>query len=149
LLNAKKVYVMDQSSDKEFEGAKLALFIGGLLLVIRRDDRPGLPWPGYLDLPGGGKEPGETPELCVLRETQEEVGLRLDADQLIWRRYYPDDPTPAWFFAAHLPGSAQEDIRFGSEGQGWSLMPPEDYVAHDEAVPHFRLRVQDYPIGRA
>jgi len=135
---------MEQSGNREFEGAKLALFIGEQLLVIRRDDRPGLPWPGYLDLPGGGKELGETPEVCVLRETFEEVGLRLRADQLTWRRYYPDDPTPAWFFAAHLPAAVVDDIRFGDEGQGWELMSPEAFVAHPEAIPHFRLRVQDY-----
>lgn len=135
---------MDHSGNREFEGAKLALFIDDMLLVIRRDDRPGLPWPGYLDLPGGGKDPGETPEDCVLRETREEVGLELRPDQLVWRRYYPDDPTPAWFFAAHLPRSAEGDIRFGSEGQGWALMAPEAYVADDHAVPHFRLRVKDY-----
>ncbi len=135
---------MDHSGNKEFEGAKLALFIDDMLLVIRRDDRPDLPWPGYLDLPGGGKDPGETPEDCVLRETREEVGLALRADQLVWRRYYPDDPTPAWFFAAHLPRSAASDIRFGSEGQEWALMAPEAYVADDRAVPHFRLRVKDY-----
>ncbi|WP_371226090.1 NUDIX hydrolase [Roseovarius sp. 2305UL8-3] len=135
---------MEQSENREFEGAKLALLIGGKLLVIRRDDRLGLPWPGYLDLPGGGRESGESPEECVLRETQEEVGLRLEPGDLIWRRFYPDDPTPAWFFAAHLPATSEIEIVFGPEGQGWMLMSPEDYVAHSEAIPHFRLRVQDY-----
>jgi len=135
---------MTTSENREFEGAKLALLIGGKLLVIRRDDKPGLPWPGYLDLPGGGREPAESPVDCVLRETREEVGLTLRPDDLIWQRFYPDDPTPAWFFAANLPASSEIEIVFGSEGQGWMLMSPEDYVAHDEAVPHFRLRVQDY-----
>lgn len=130
--------------DKEFAGAKLVLFIGAKLLVIRRDDKPGLPWPGYLDLPGGGCEAGESAMACVLRETREEVGLSLNKDQLVWRRFYPDDPTPAWFFAAHLPAQAEADVVFGGEGQGWMLMEPQDYVAHAEAVPHFRLRVRDY-----
>jgi len=135
---------MEQSGNREFEGAKLVLLLGERLLVIRRDDRPDLPWPGYLDLPGGGKEEGETPEACVIRETREEVGLSIRAGQFIWRRYYPNDPTPAWFFAARLPGAVESEIRFGDEGQGWLLMTPQDFVASDEAVPHFRLRVQDY-----
>ena len=37
----------------DFSGTKIALFIGDRLLVMRRDDRPDIPYPGYLDLPGG------------------------------------------------------------------------------------------------
>ncbi|QGX96957.1 NUDIX domain-containing protein [Roseovarius faecimaris] len=135
---------MGAPDNRDFAGAKLALFIDDRLLVLRRDDKPGLPWPGYLDLPGGGKEAGESPEACVLRETREEVGLVLTREQLVWKRFYPDDPTPAWFFAAHLPSEAEAEIALGDEGQGWMLMPPEAYVANQEAVPHFRLRVRDY-----
>lgn len=135
---------MNATENREFAGAKLALFIGAKLLVIRRDDRGDIPWPGYLDLPGGGKEPGESAEACVLRETFEEVGLVVRPDQLVWKRFYSQDPTPAWFFAAHLPAAAHADVVFGCEGQGWMLMDPQAYVAHDEAVPHFRLRVRDY-----
>lgn len=135
---------MPQSDNREFQGAKLALFIGEALLVIQRDEKPGLPWPGYLDLPGGGREGGESPESCILRETHEEVGLLISHNQLIWKRFYPDDPVPAWFFVAHLPQGAEVGIRFGPEGQGWCLMAPEAYIASDRAVPHFRLRVQDY-----
>ena len=139
-----KAYRMGVTENREFEGAKLALFIGGKLLVIRRDADPNIPWPDYLDLPGGGKESDESPEACVLRETQEEVGLVLRPEQLVWARFYPQDPTPAWFFAAHLPEGGEADVVFGSEGQGWMLMEPQDYVGHAEAVPHFRLRVRDY-----
>lgn len=135
---------MAQSENREFEGAKLALFIGARLLVIRRDDRADIPWPGFLDLPGGGREAGESPEACVLRETREEVGLVLDVQDLVWRRFYPDDPIPAWFFAAHLPASREADITLGAEGQGWMLMTGQEFVENKEAVPHFRLRVRDY-----
>ena len=135
---------MQYAENREFAGTKLALFIGADLLVIRRDDRPDLPWPGYLDLPGGGREGSESPEACVLRETREEVGLVLRLDQLVWKRYYEYDPTPAFFFAAHLEAGAEADIVFGSEGQGWELMAPQAYVAHSEAIPHFRVRVADY-----
>ena len=66
-----------------FAGAKLMLFLGEELLVIRRDEKPEIPWPGYLDFPGGGREGEETPEQCALRETFEEVGLDVTEDQIV------------------------------------------------------------------
>lgn len=54
------------------------------ILLIRRADRPGDPWSGHMALPGGRREP-EDPDLVatVIRETREEVGIDLGADQLL------------------------------------------------------------------
>jgi 8-oxo-dGTP diphosphatase len=124
-----------------FEGAKLVLFLGRDLMVLRRDHTPGIPWPGYLDLPGGGRDAGESAEACVLRETHEELGLWLAPEELQWRRFYAA-PRPVWFFAAWLPPERGRGVRFGGEGIGWCLMAPEAFVAHAEAVPHFTDRVR-------
>ena len=126
-----------------FQGAKLALFLGGRLAVIRRDDIPGLAWAGYLDLPGGGRESGETAEACVIRETQEELGLMLTPEQLVWRRHYVA-PLSAWFFAAHLPETCAAQVVFGDEGQSWHLMTSAEYLTAPDAIPHFQDRVRDY-----
>ena len=128
----------------DFAGAKLALFIGEDLVVLERDDSPGIAWPEYLDLPGGGRENGESPEACVLRETQEELGLRLNESDLIWRRFYPGATVPAWFFAAHLPVGRRNDVRFGDEGRGWCLMRLETYLEHRRGIPHFQARLKTY-----
>ncbi|OIQ27298.1 MAG: DNA mismatch repair protein MutT [Alphaproteobacteria bacterium MedPE-SWcel] len=128
----------------QFIGAKLALFLGRHLVVILRDERTDIPYPGYWDFPGGGREGHEDPQDCVLRETEEEVGLRLLRSQLVHARCYPKAQGDGWFFAAHLPSSCVEDIRFGNEGQGWDLMTPEDYVAHPLGIPNFKFRLQDY-----
>lgn len=120
-----------------FIGAKLALFLGPDLLVIQRDDKPDIPWPGYWDLPGGGREGAETPVACALRETQEEVALILSPDQIVWRHSELRPDGRAWYFAAHLPASRVRDVRLGDEGQGWQLMPPSEYCSHPLAVPHF------------
>jgi len=127
--------------DDIFEGAKLILFLGRDLLVLRRDHTPGIPWQGYLDLPGGGREGEETAEACALRETREEVGLWLDPKDLRWRRFYTA-PRPVWFFAAWLPPERARGVIFGDEGIGWGLMAPDAYIAHAEAIPHFAQRVQ-------
>jgi 8-oxo-dGTP diphosphatase len=48
---------------------------GGRVLVGRRRAEPGRP----LAVPGGKLDPGETVELCAVRELAEETGLVLDA----------------------------------------------------------------------
>ncbi|WP_424988384.1 NUDIX hydrolase [Microbulbifer sp. S227A] len=128
----------------EFSGAKLALFLGPDLLVIRRDDRPDIPWPNHWDLPGGGREGNETAAQCALRETYEEVGLTLHEHDLVWARHYPRSHGTVWFFAAHGPRRMQEQIVFGNEGQGWSLMPARTYCDHELAVPHFAEQLRLY-----
>ncbi|GGH40516.1 8-oxo-dGTP diphosphatase [Cribrihabitans marinus] len=128
----------------EFSGAKLALFLGADLLVIRRDNRPDIPFPDHLDLPGGGREMGESPEACVLRETAEEVGLQLDPAELIWSRNYVRRSGRHWLFAAHRPAGTARDVRFGDEGQGWMMMSPEAFMRHPMTVPFFPSQLQDY-----
>lgn len=128
----------------EFSGAKLALFLGDDLLVIRRDDRPDIPWPDHWDLPGGGREGDESPQECALRETWEEVGLSLRPDDIVWSNSYRRPHGIVWFFAAHRPAGLSHLIRFGSEGQCWQLMPPVEYCDHPMAVPHFASQLRLY-----
>ncbi len=128
----------------DFGGAKLMLFLGPDLLVIQRDDVPHIPWPGHLDFPGGGREGSETPEACALRETREEVGLVLTEAQLVWKARYQRNESYSYFFAAHLPAKAQQDVVFGDEGAGWMTMPPSAYLTAPTAIPHFQDRLRDY-----
>lgn len=127
-----------------FTGAKLALFLGHDLLVILRDDKVDIPFPGHWDLPGGGREGDETPMDCVLRETYEEVGLVLSKQDLVWAREYSRTDGQMWFFVTHQSASLADNIRFGSEGQCWKLMSPAEYCGHPLAVPHFTLQLSDY-----
>lgn len=127
-----------------FAGAKLILFIGQKILAIRRDNIETIPWPNYLDFPGGGRDGEETPEACALRETFEEVGLRLAEDDLVWKNSQKRPNKISWFFAAHLPEAAKNDVVFGKEGQSWELMAPEQYLKHQDAIPHFQLQLSTY-----
>ena len=127
-----------------FHGAKLALFLGANLAVILRDDHPGLPFAGYWDLPGGGREGAESPLECALRECFEELGLTVPPEAVIWHRPFAEDQQTKWFFVARLPAETAQDVVFGDEGQLWSLMSPEDFLADPKAVPAFQSRLKLY-----
>ncbi|HGG04973.1 MAG TPA: NUDIX domain-containing protein [Aliiroseovarius sp.] len=136
---------------QKFTGTKLVLMIGDKLVTILRDDIKGINWPGHWDLPGGGREGDESPEQCVLRELREELGLALSEADLIWKMEVPSVTKPgrrAFYFAARLPAGTDRGIVFGDEGQEWRLVPPDWFIAHPMAVPHFRDVVRDVALGR-
>ena len=127
-----------------FKGAKLLLFLGPQLLVILRDQKADIPFPGYWDFPGGGREGDETAQACALRETREEVGLIVPKAAIHYSRRYPRPDGATWFFAAEISARSVDDIRFGDEGQCWDLMNPDEYAAHPLGIPRFKVRLQDY-----
>lgn len=127
-----------------FSGAKIALLCDGQLLTYQRDDKPGIPWPGLWDLPGGGREDDETPLACALRETREEFGLSLDPSWIVSTRVYPGqalDGLDSWFFVARVPAGTFDTIVFGDEGQRWEVMAAEAFLALEDAVRPLQVRL--------
>ncbi len=49
----------------------------GEILLYRRDNKPGIPFPLHWDLIGGHVEEGETPEEALVREVKEELDFDL------------------------------------------------------------------------
>lgn len=134
-----------------YVGAKLAIIVGDNILTLLRDDKPDIPFPGMWDLPGGGREGEEPPEVCALRETREELGLDLPPEVIRWSRQFPSTLGygHAWFFVAELPGLDLGQVRMGDEGQRWRVMPVREFLANDSAVPHLRYRLGVYVEERA
>ena len=129
-------------------GAKMALFVGDKLATLQRDNTPGLKWADYWDLPGGGREDGETPLQCVLRETREELTLTVAPERVIWGRDYgATSGRISWFFAAHVDAEVERDIILGDEGQRWALMEVQEFLDHDKVAPLFKPRLRDYLAG--
>ena len=130
---------------KDFMGAKLALFVGGRLLSLQRDDAPGLLWAGHWDLPGGGREGQETPLACVIRETKEELSIKIVQSQITWARAYTNSiGRTVWFLVGTASPKLEARIRLGDEGQAWALYDPAEFMALDNTVPQFKSRLTDY-----
>jgi 8-oxo-dGTP diphosphatase len=131
----------------EFTGAKIALLLDDRVLIYQRDDVPGLRHAGLWDLPGGGREGDETPLECVLRETEEEFGLRLDPDAVVWHRTYPSadfSGMVAHFFVGRITEAQVAAIRFGDEGQQWALVALSEVLERTDVVVHYQHRLRDY-----
>ncbi len=131
--------------DPDFHGAKVALFIDDHILVYRRDNKPDIPFPDMLDLPGGGRENGESGAQCVARETFEEFGISIAIDAFEHVQTYPNwrgSGNVALFFVCRLSPEILEDIVFGDEGQDWHVMPVVEFLTSDRAVPHLQKQVE-------
>lgn len=79
-------YQPAQDDDASLIWAAVALILTSepdSILLIRRAERAGDPWGGHMALPGGRREPGDVDLLATaVRETWEEVGVKLRAEQL-------------------------------------------------------------------
>ncbi|TCL09747.1 8-oxo-dGTP diphosphatase [Shimia isoporae] len=131
----------------DFDGAKVAILKGDRVVTILRDDRPDIVFPNMWDLPGGGRENGESAEACVLRELLEELSLTLLPTQLNWKRRYSEGrqgERVTWFFVAEVPDLDDGCMRLGNEGQAWRLIDVERFLRMDNAVPHLKSRLAEY-----
>ena len=129
----------------DFAGAKLAALHDGRILTYRRDMIPGIPWPGLIDLPGGGREGDESPAACACRELAEEFGIILPESRIWWARPFPAMGAPGrtgWFLAAAITHSEVASIRFGDEGHSPQLLGLAAFLAARDAIPPLQQRLR-------
>src|ERR1700691_3324536 len=131
----------------EFSGVKIALIVGNKLVVIQRENVPGLAFAGLWDFPGGAREDHETPVQCAIRETKEELGLNLDSNLIEWQSKHPAMQNPnlvAYFMVYKITDEGLRNIKFGNEGQGWKLISITNFMESSDVVEPLKDRLQNY-----
>ena len=134
-------------SRMDFQGCKIALICGDKVLTILRDDKDDIPCPNMWELPGGGREGNESPFECAAREVYEELSIQLLKDDIVWSWIYPsmlDENKNSVFLVGKLTQEQFDSIVFGDEGQGYKLMPIEEFLKSKQAVPQLQGRLRDY-----
>jgi 8-oxo-dGTP diphosphatase len=132
--------------DPHLNGAKGLVMINDMLLVYRRDANA-KSYPLYLDLPGGGKEKDETPFETFRREVEEEFGLSIAKENIIYAKRYPStivEGEYAYFPVASLPDEAESKIKFGDEGLEYTLMNSSDFMNAPDVWPGLQTKAKDY-----
>jgi 8-oxo-dGTP diphosphatase len=97
------------------------LYQSGRFLMQLRDDKPDILYPGRWGLFGGHIEAGETPEVGVKREVQEEITYSLEQAKFFSR--YDDREAHRHIFYAPL--TVPLDCLILREGWDFALVPPE------------------------
>lgn len=97
------------------EVAICILHQGDRCLMQLRDNDPRILYPGYWALFGGHLEPGESPEVAVVREIQEEISYGLPSFEKFG--IYADDVAMRHVFHAPLTVGLEQLIL----GEGWDM----------------------------
>jgi 8-oxo-dGTP diphosphatase len=74
----------------------------GKILLLLRDDKPDIKYPGMWDIPGGNLEGDETPLECIQREIQEELGVAMPECRLFEAKQFPDRFEYTFWVAADI-----------------------------------------------
>ncbi len=126
---------------RSFHGAKVILFARGRLVLLRRDRKAGIAWPDRWDFPGGQRDPGESAVACVLRELEEETGLRLPRGRLERARRVRGRWGHVWVTTARIGPRELARLRLGDEGQCIVLMPPGRLLRDPRRISYQRRQM--------
>lgn len=135
--------------------AAIILDAAGRYLLQRRDDIPGIWFPGHWGFFGGAMEPGESPREATVRELQEEIGITIAADRLAEFLRVDFDmqgigPRERHFFTLTLTRDEVPLLRLGEGAAlGWfagvdalATLPVTSYDSVGLFLHHARARIR-------
>lgn len=128
----------------DFYGANVAIIHNSKVLIVHRDDKPYIPYPNLWEFPGGGRENNESEEVCACREAWEEFAIKLNPEDLIWKKQYQADKGKTYFFVANITDKQVADITFGGEGQAWKFAGFEEILASKNFVDRLKQGFIEY-----
>ena len=115
--------------------------LDGRFLMQLRDDIPTILYPGVWGLFGGHLEAGESPEIGLKRELQEEINY--EAPSLRHFRCYNDDNLSRYLY--HVPLTVGLEKLVQTEGQDLALLPPAAIL---QGEYHSQKINQTRPLGK-
>lgn len=90
----------------------------GVIAVIERDEQwlmirraEGVIAPGHWCFPGGAIEPGETQPEALVREIEEELGIRVKPGRPLWEWRHPHDALVLHWWSARAEDSMLDEIQ--------------------------------------
>ncbi len=107
---------------KPLEVAVAVIKRNGHVLIAQR--RPGDSFGGHWEFPGGKLRPGETLEICLVREIQEELGLMIAVDKplMVIEHPYPNRTIRLHCFACRIVSGEPQAI----ECTAWRWVTPQE-----------------------
>jgi 8-oxo-dGTP pyrophosphatase MutT (NUDIX family) len=126
------------------EEAASVIFINrdGELLMRLRGSQPGLPWASHWDLIGGAMEDGESHEQAAVRETLEELELKLEG-----HRYWGAIQGIVRIHVYGAPLDAPAESLTLLEGERVAWFRPDD-VASLPLVPYMEKLIPAFAASR-
>ena len=120
----------------------------GKLILQLRDDKPGISCPGQITAFGGMCESNEIPLETAKREMQEELGLRLNDDDLtpwtVFRKTMAEHGEDSFVNLFVLGHSLRPEELTVYEGQGYFLVSPDDDLDKINFTPAARQFVAQF-----
>jgi mutator protein MutT len=117
---------MQQTTQPIRETARGVIIRNNEILLIRRTRQNAAGRiDNWLSIPGGGLEPGETPQQAVVRELQEELELNVKIDSFLAKQDVPTDESRHYYFLCSI-----------LEGEPCILEESEEYARMQDKAPN-------------
>ncbi len=120
-------------------GVSIILHGKGKILMQHRDNKETIAYPNYWGLFGGHVEEGEDPEYAIVREVEEELGMKIRSPKLLLS--FENEGDEEFVFAYNIDYDTS-NLKL-NEGQGVDFLSLED-LSRKRVVPWHLPVLKDF-----